>query len=99
MNVPAASVMALSSLVSIVAPVDAIASDGTIYIKGAIVQPTMDPTRSTTRKAEGDEPRYSMRDRPLPLKLELELLDYYAQYMHEFGVAQAQLTLRTSVYE
>ena len=99
MNVPAASVMALSSLISIVAPVDAIASDGTIYIKGAIVQPTMDPARSTTRKTEGDEPRHATSARPLPLKLELELLDYYAQYMHESGVAQAQLTLRTSVYE
>lgn len=99
MNLLAASVVALCSLTIHGMSVDAFAADGVIYFHGQIVLSTMAPDRAETKMLNQNQPRHSLARQSLPLKAEIELLDYFAGYMRDRGVAQTQLTLQTSAYE
>lgn len=99
MNLLAASVVALCSVAINGMPMDASAADGTIYFNGQIVLSTVAPEQSAVRLFDEHRPLHSMDTQSLPLKAEFELLDYYADYMSEQGVARTTLTLQTSAYE
>jgi len=97
MKFVAASVVALCSLA--IGPVQAAsATDGTIYFNGEIVLSTMAPEESTAPIFHS-MPQHSMVRKSLALEAEFDLLDYYAEYMVERGVARTRLTLQTSAYD
>ncbi|HEY5802227.1 MAG TPA: hypothetical protein VIT90_00850 [Lysobacter sp.] len=99
MNVLAASFAMLCSLAASLVSADALAADGTIFFTGEIVLSTADPGIHTVAIPDGIAPQHTSAEQSLPLDAEFELLDYYADYMDESGIARAQLTLQTAAYE
>jgi len=95
MNALAASAVVMSSLAASVVH----ASDGTIYFSGEIVLSTIDPRRQALRAPDALVPHHTTALRPLPRESQLELLEYFADYMHERGTLRSQLTVKTDAYE
>ncbi|HEY5850619.1 MAG TPA: hypothetical protein VIT62_07645 [Lysobacter sp.] len=99
MNVVAASLAALFGLTASLMCVDAFATDGTITFSGEIVVSTTDPDHRVAPPPDEIAPQRTTAEQSLPLAAEFELLDYFADYMFERGIARSQLTLQTDAYE